>query len=87
MNVTNARFELLPVVWRLAIEHGLSLAPALTAGSTTTGGQGAEWLFLTANPGWLRRAGFQMPGTNETEQARAFPLWTDETLQPLAALK
>jgi len=87
VNVTNARFDLLPVVWRLAIEQGLAVAPALSAGNPTTGQASAEWLFLSPNAELLRRTGFPVAGPKETEEARLFPLWTDERLHPLSVLK
>jgi hypothetical protein len=87
VNITNRRFDLVPVVWRLAIEHGWLMAPALTAGDAAAGVAPAEWLFLTDRREILTRGSFMVPKADETAQAREFPLWTDEDRRPLAVLR
>ncbi len=87
VNVTNARFDLVPVVWRQALELGLTLAPAFTSENAAAGIAAAEWVFLTGNKELIRKAGFQVPGEKANAEARQLPLWTDESYEPLSRLK
>lgn len=87
VNLTNARFDLLPVVWRQAIELGWKLVPAFTRPNPEAGIPGTEWVFLTTNPELLSQPGIKAAGDKENAEASRFPLWTDERHEPLAILK
>lgn len=87
INLTNNRFNLLPVVWRQAIEDGLTLVPVFTKADPKTGAAGADWVFLTSNAELLRKKAFLKPKEADIAQARQFPIWTDDTCQPLSVLK
>lgn len=87
INITNNRFNLMPVVWRQAIESGLTMIPVFTKADPKTGATGADWVFLTNNSELLRNKAFLKPKPADITQARQFPLWTDETCQPLSVLR
>lgn len=87
INITNRRFDLLPVVWRHALELDLKLLPAFTREDPATGAAAVEWVFLTNNSDLLRRGIFPAPGESESAAARQFPLWTDEHYAPMSVLK
>jgi len=87
INLTNERFDLLPVVWRQAIEQGLKLVPAFTKANPAAGIPATEWVFLTNNPELLSQPGIKAAGEKETAEAARFPLWTDELHEPLGVLK
>lgn len=87
INTTNRRFDLLPVVWRHALELDLKMLPAFTREDPASGTAAVEWVFLTNNSDLLRRGIFPAPGEKESAEARQFPLWTDERYTPMAVLK
>ncbi len=87
INLTNARFDLLPVVWRQAIELGLKFVPAFTEANPAAGIPATEWVFLTTNAEFLNRPGVKAAGEKETAEAARFPLWTDELHDPMGVLK
>lgn len=87
INTTNRRFDLLPVVWRHALELDLKMLPAFTREDPASGTAAVEWVFLTNNSDLLRRGIFPAPGEKESAAARQFPLWTDERYTPMAVLK
>lgn len=87
INLTNNRFNLLPVVWRQAIELGMTMIPAFTSDDPNTGTSHAEWVFITRNAELLRNKAFLKPKEADITQARDFPLWTDENSRPLSVLK
>lgn len=87
INLTNARFDLLPVVWRQAIELGMHFVPAFTAPNPGAGTPATEWVFLTAGSELLTRPGIKAAGPKENAEAARFPLWTDAAHDPLASLR
>lgn len=87
INLTNNRFNLLPVVWRQAIELGMTMIPAFTSDDPKTGTSHAEWVFVTRNAELLRNKAFLKPKDADISQARDFPLWTDENSKPLSVLR
>ncbi len=87
INTTNRRFDLLPVVWRHALELDLKMLPAFTREDPASGTAAVEWVFLTNNSDLLRRGIFPAPGEKESAEARQFPLWTDERYTPITVLK
>ena len=87
INLTNRRFDLLPVIWRQAIELGLQIVPASTTDNPAAGTAAADWVLLTNNSDLLRKGGFRVPDAKMIEQARQFPLWTDEDSRPLSVVR
>ena len=87
VNTTHQRFDLLPVVWRQALELGLQTMPVVNPDDPENLSTAAEWVLLTNNAELLKKGNFQQPTPTMVETARTFPLWSDETARPISVLR
>lgn len=87
VNITNDKFDLAPIVWRQALEVGWETILISNPDDPTNLSAAAEWLILTNNKEFLRKGNFRAATPEMSESALQFPLWTDESSNPLSLTK
>jgi hypothetical protein len=87
VNVTNRKFDLLPVIWRQALEAGWQTVLVANPDDPANLSTAAEWLLLTDSKEFITQGKFPVPSEEMTKTALQFPLWTDEANAPLQVQK
>ncbi len=87
INVTNQKFDLVPVVWRQALEAGWQTVLVVNPNDPANLSAAAEWMLLTNDRQFIANGKFPVPSPEMSETARQFPLWTDESSNPLSLIK
>ncbi|GEM_PF-2071915 len=87
VNVTNRKFDLLPAVWRQALEAGWQTVLVVNPNDPANLSSAAEWMLLTDSKEFIAKGKFPVPTPEMSKTALQFPLWTDEVANPLNVAK